>query len=107
MNNNEPIFVYVGAGHPDIFMVALHEIIQESQLPIMIVQAEEPQPVPQPLDFHIPDTKIEDFIEVTNIIEKSKPIYHRPNKDYKQTYRKFRDTRNIIKMKTHRTQRKK
>lgn len=107
MNNAEQIFVYIGAGHSDIFMTALHEIIQESQLPIVIVQAEEP--APQPLDFHIPDVKIDDFLQQT-IIEKPKhkhPHHYQQQKNYKQTYRNIRDMRATIKMKTYRKQRTK
>lgn len=109
MNNDKPIFVYVGTGYPDIFMAAMHEIIQESKLPIVIVPTEEPQHVLQPLDFHIPDIKIEDIIQTINIKNpKHKPSYNYKQKPYyKQTYRQFRDIRDKIKMQTYRIQRTK
>lgn len=109
MNNDKPIFVYVGTGYPDIFMAAMHEIIQESQLPIVIVQAEEPQSFSLSHTFHIPDIKIEDIIKQTTI-EKQKhkqPRHYQQQKNYKQTYRNIRDIRATIKMQTYRIQRTK
>lgn len=109
MNNDKPILLYVGTGLPNIFMAALHEIIKESQLPIVIVQAEEPQSFSLSHTFHIPDIKIEDIIKQTTI-EKQKhkhPRHYQQQKNYRQTYRNIRDIRATIKMKTHRKQRMK
>lgn len=111
MNKDTPIICFVGKQHDECFIAAVREIIQKSELPIVIVQTDEK--VPEPIEFKIPDVKIEDIIKNTELIlaTKNKTKHKRnniyTNKNNYKLYNNARDNRLKIRMQTYQRQRTK
>lgn len=108
MSKDTPIICFVGNHHDASFIAAVHEIIKNSGLPIVVVQAEEVSSTP--LEFKIPDVKIEDIVQIENLIQlaqrktKHKKKYNINQKQHK-LYNAVRDTRFKIRMQTYNRQR--
>ena len=105
MIDNMPIVCCVGCNNIGV-ITEMHAIIQKIGLPIVVIQ-EQVAPV-EPIEFQIPDIKIEDIIKETEFVLSSKnkvqTKYHTNQKHYK-LYNKVRDNRLKIRMQTCKNQR--
>ena len=110
MNKNTPIICFIGAHHDARFIAAVREIIQQSGLPIVVIQT--PPEQPEPIEYKIPDIKTEGILKATALIldtksrRKQQHYYKHQQNNYKFC-NKFRNTRFQIKMRTYNRQRMK